>query len=105
MAAPLLDLQRDVGLYGLILLVPTVVVGLLVSAAVSAENTAAIVASSCGGLALLIGIGVLLAFVFAIWTQKAVVVCVARDVSAAEALRSGWARCGPTFAGTSSSTS
>jgi hypothetical protein len=29
--------------------------------------------------------------VIAIWTQKAVVVCVTRDVSAAEALRSGWA--------------
>ena len=27
----------------------------------------------------------------AIWTQKAVVVCIARDVSAAKAMRSGWA--------------
>jgi hypothetical protein len=78
------------GLYGLILLVPTLLFALLIVEAVSAENTAAIVASTCGGIALVVGIGVLLAFVFAIWTQKAVVVCVARDVSAAEALRSGW---------------
>jgi hypothetical protein len=79
------------GLYGLILLVPTLLFALLISAAIGAENTAAIVASSCGGLALFLGIAVLAGVVISIWTQKAVVVCVARDVSAAEALRSGWA--------------
>ncbi len=79
------------GLYGLILLGPTLLVALLMSAAIGAENTAAIVAASCGGLVLLVGIAVLVGVVISIWTQKAVVVCVARDVSAAEALRSGWA--------------
>jgi len=79
------------GLYGLLLLVPTLLFALLISFAFSAENTAAIVAATCGGVALLFGIAVLLAFVIAIWTQKAVVVCIARDVSAAKAMRSGWA--------------
>jgi hypothetical protein len=79
------------GLYGLILLVPTLLCALLMSAAIRAENTAAIVTASCGSLALLLGIAVLVGVVIAIWTQKAVVVCVTRDVSAAEALRSGWA--------------
>ena len=78
------------GLYGLILLVPTLLFALLMSAAIGAENTAAIVTASCGGLALLLGIAVLVGVVIAIWTQKAVVVCVARDVGAREALRSGW---------------
>jgi hypothetical protein len=79
------------GVYGLLLLVPTLLFALLISVAVSAENTAAVIAATCGGVALLVGIAVLLAFVIAIWTQKAVVICVARDLSAAAALRIGWA--------------
>lgn len=77
--------------YGLILILPTLIFALLVAVAVGAENTAAIVGATCLGVLLLIGFAVFFAFVIAIWTQKAVVVCVARGLPARDALRSGWA--------------
>jgi hypothetical protein len=77
-------------MYGLILLVPVALVGLLTTMAALSDNIAATVAASCGGLLLLALIAVPLGFVVAIWAQKAIIVCVARDVPAREALRSGW---------------
>jgi len=79
------------GLYGLLLLIPTLVFALLIAAAVGAESMAGIVTATCLGIALLVGVAIALAFVIGMWTQKAVVVCVARDVSTREALRGGWA--------------
>jgi hypothetical protein len=79
------------GLYGLILIVPTLIFGLLMAAAFAAQSTGGIVAATCLGVVLLVGVAVVFAFVIGIWTQKAVVVCVARDVPARDALREGWA--------------
>jgi hypothetical protein len=76
---------------GLILLLPIAIVGALTAWAVQAENVGGIVAASCGGVALLVIVGIPLAFVVAIWAQKAVIICVSRGVAAREALRSGWA--------------
>lgn len=75
----------------LILLVPIAIAGALTAWAVQAENAAAIVGVTCGGIALLLVVGIPLALVVAIWVQKAVIICVARGVAAPEALRSGWA--------------
>jgi len=78
------------GLCGLILLVPMLLVTALTIVAVRAENAPAIVAATCGGTALLLVVSIPLALVIAVWTQKATVICVARDTTAREALRSGW---------------
>lgn len=79
------------GLYGLIILVPVLLFALSISAAIVAESTAAIIGLSCLGVFLLIVVSVFFAFVIAMWTQKAVVVCVARDATVRDALHSGWA--------------
>ena len=79
------------GFAGLILLLPVAIIGALEAWAVSAENVGGIVAASCGGMALLVIIGIPLAFVTAIWSQKAVVIGLARGLAAREALRAGWA--------------
>lgn len=78
------------GVAGLILLIPTMVVTALTILAIRAENTGGIVGATCGGIALLIVVGIPLALVVSIWTQKAIVICVTRDTTAREALRSGW---------------
>lgn len=77
-------------MYGLLLLLPVLLVGALTLAAVRQQDPAAIVAASCGGLALLLVLAIPLGIVMAVWAQKAVVVCVARDLTAAEALSGGW---------------
>jgi len=79
------------GLYGLILIVPTLIFGLLMAAAFTAQSTAGIVAATCFGVVLIVGVAVVFAFVVGMWTQKAAVICVARDVPVREALRGGWA--------------
>jgi len=79
------------GMYGLILLIPVMLVGIVtVLAAASDAGVGPVVAVSCGGLALVILIAIPLALVIGMWTQKAVVVCVARNLTAGEALRDGW---------------
>jgi len=73
---------------GIILLVPlllTIVVMLLVSA------TGPKIALGCFGLAITFIIGIPLAVLTAIWTQKAIAVCVARGVAGRAALGQAWA--------------
>jgi hypothetical protein len=78
------------GFSALLFLLPLLVVGALLAAALNAGNTAAAIAASCGGLAILVIVAIPLGLVTALWAQKAVVICVARDTSARDALRSGW---------------
>lgn len=79
------------GMYGLILLIPVMLVGIVtVLAAASDAGIGPVVIVSCGGLALVILIAIPLALVIGMWTQKAVVVCVARNLTAGDALRDGW---------------
>jgi hypothetical protein len=78
-------------MFGLILLIPVIVLALLTMiAALSDAGMGAVVAATCGGLALVVIVAIPLALVIGTWTQKAVVVCLARDAGTAEALRSGW---------------
>jgi hypothetical protein len=78
------------GVAGVILLLPLMVMTALEILAIRAQNPAGILGASCGGMALLIVVGIPLALVVSVWTQKAIVVCVTRDTTAREALRSGW---------------
>jgi len=78
------------GVFGLILLVPVLILGALTIAAVRAQSLGGSIAAGCGGSVMLILITIPLAIVIGMWAQKAIVICIARDVSAAEALRSGW---------------
>ena len=78
------------GLAGLILMIPTMIMTALTILAIRAENPGGIIGATCGGTALFIAIGIPVALVFSVWTQKAIVICVARDTTAREALRSGW---------------
>jgi hypothetical protein len=78
------------GLYGLIVLVPLLITALLMYAANRAENPLGIAAAGCFGFALTVIVALPLAYVFGAWTEKAVVVCVTRELTARAALRSGW---------------
>jgi len=79
------------GYAGLLFLLPIFVVIALLAVAMSAGSMAGAIAASCGGLVLLVLVGIPIGLVTALWAQKAVVVCVTRDTGAREALRSGWA--------------
>ena len=73
---------------GIILLIPltlTIVMMLLVPA------TGPKIALGCFGLAITFLIGIPLAVITAIWTQKAIAVCVARGVAGRAALSQAWA--------------
>ena len=74
----------------LIFLLPLLIVIALMSLAMSTDNMAATIAASCGGLALLVLVAIPVGIVTAMWAQKAVVICVARDIGARDALRDGW---------------
>ena len=78
------------GYAALLFLLPLLLIVLLLAAAMSAGNMAVTIAASCGGLALLVLVAIPLGLVTSIWAQKAIVICVARDTSARDALRSGW---------------
>jgi hypothetical protein len=78
------------GFSSLVFLLPLLIVMALLAMAINAESTAGLIAASCGGLALLALVAIPLGIVTAMWAQKAVVICVARDTGAREALRSGW---------------
>lgn len=78
------------GYASLIFLLPLLIVMALLAMAINAESTAGLIAASCGGLALLALVAIPLGIVTAMWAQKAIVICVARDIGAREALRSGW---------------
>lgn len=78
------------GFCSLLFLLPLAVILALLALAMSADNTLATVAASCGGIVLLVLVAIPLGLVAALWAQKAVVICVARDTSARDALRSGW---------------
>jgi len=55
-----------------------------------AQERGARVAFGCGGLALVFLIGIPVSVVVAIWTQKAIAVCVARAATAGLALKQAW---------------
>jgi hypothetical protein len=78
------------GVCGLIFLIPLIVIVILTILAAMTSNAGVVVGMTCLSIALMILLGVPLALVCAVWTQKAIVVCVARDIGAREALRSGW---------------
>jgi hypothetical protein len=78
-------------MYGLILLIPVLLLAIVaVIAALSEASVGATIAATCGGIALVVIVAIPLALVIGMWTQKAVVVCLARNATAGEALRSGW---------------
>ena len=72
---------------GLILLIPLL---LSMVAMLLAQENGARVAFGCGGLALTFLIGIPVWVVVAIWTQKAIAVCVARAATAGTALKQAW---------------
>src|SRR4029079_1444806 len=74
----------------LVFLLPLLIVMALLAMAINAESTAGLIAASCCGLALLVLVAIPLGIVTAMWAQKAVVICVARDIGARDALRDGW---------------
>ena len=69
---------------GLIVLVPAVIT---IAAMLLVDATGARVAVGCGGLAFTVLLLIPTAFVMAVWTQKAITICVARAVGAVESLR------------------
>jgi hypothetical protein len=75
---------------GLIVLVPLLITALLMYMGSGGESPAGVAVAGCGGLALSLLIAVPAAYLAGMWTQKAVVVCVGRDLSAREAMRIGW---------------
>lgn len=78
------------GFSSLVFLLPLLIVMALLAMAINAESTAGLIAASCGGLALLALVAIPLGIVTAMWAQKAIVICVARDIGARDALRDGW---------------
>jgi hypothetical protein len=76
--------------FGLIVLAPLLLTALLMYMGFRAESPAGIAVAGCGGLALALIVSLPATFLVGMWTQKAVVVCVGRDLSAREAMRVGW---------------
>jgi hypothetical protein len=72
---------------GLIMLIPLILT-LAVMFAIS--DTAARVIAGCGGLVLSFVIMLPVAIIVAIWTQKAITVCVARALTTTDAMRVAW---------------
>lgn len=72
---------------GLVLLIPLL---LTLIAMFLVEDPKPKIALGCGGLAITFIIGVPVAVIVAIWTQKAIAVCVARAAGAGAALRQAW---------------
>ena len=77
------------GLGLLIILVPLLVITIL--AFVLRENPPAAIGLSCVGLVFLVFIGIGVSIVTYIWCEKAIVVSIARNTSAAEAMSAAWA--------------
>lgn len=71
----------------LILLVPLL---LTIVAMFLAQENSARVAFGCGGIAIAIIIAIPISVVVAIWTQKAIALCVARAATAGAALKQAW---------------
>lgn len=72
---------------GLIILIPLLVTMVLMLAV---GDTAGRVVTGCGGLLLTVIVAIPVGVVTAIWTQKAITICVARAATAGVALRSAW---------------
>jgi hypothetical protein len=72
---------------GLIILIPLLITMVLM---VAVGDTAAKVMAGCAGLLLAVIIAIPVGVVTAIWTQKAITICVARAATAGVALRSAW---------------
>jgi len=75
------------GLGGLIILIPLL---LTIVGMIAVNDTGARVAVGCGGLALSLLILIPIGVIIAVWTQKAIAICVARLATATVALRQGW---------------
>lgn len=75
------------GFGGLVMLVPLVAA---LAAMFAVSDSGARVAIGCGGIALSILVILPIAVFIALWTQKAIVVCVSRRTSANDSLREGW---------------
>jgi hypothetical protein len=71
----------------LIILVPLV---LTIVSMLLADTAGPRVAIGCGGLAISVIIFIPVAIIVAIWTQKAIAICVARAATAGAALRTAW---------------
>ena len=72
---------------GLILLIP---LALTMVAMLLAQENGARIAFGCGGLAIVFITGIPVFVVVAIWTQKAIAVCVARAATAGTSLKQAW---------------
>ena len=72
---------------GLILLVPLI---LTLAAMFAVREAGPRIAFGCAGLALVVLLLIPTAIVVGMWTQKAIVICVARGAGAAHALREAW---------------
>lgn len=75
------------GIGGLVILIPLLITlaGMLLI-----DETGGRLALACIGIALAVLLGLPLALFIAVWTQKAIAVCVARAESANASLRDGW---------------
>jgi hypothetical protein len=72
---------------GLILLIPLL---LTIFGMIAVDEPGPRVAMGCGGLAITLLFLIPISIVIAIWTQKAIAVCVARTATASESLKLGW---------------
>lgn len=75
---------------GLILLIPIVITFVLLIPTMASDSAPAMVAVSCGGLALIVVVAFPVAIITAIWTQRAILICIAADTAVRDALRAGW---------------
>jgi hypothetical protein len=78
------------GLFGLIVLIPLLLVLILTVATAAADSVPLTLGIACGGLGLVTLVAIPTGLLVGMWSQKAVVVCVARDLPARDALRAGW---------------
>lgn len=78
------------GLFGLIVLIPLLIVLILTVAAAAADSVPLTLGIACGGIALVTLVAIPTGLLVGMWSQKAIIVCVARDLPARESLRTGW---------------
>lgn len=74
----------------LILLIPIIPVLIGTIAFASSQNVAGAVATGCGGMALIVLVAIPVSFVVGVWTEKATVLLIGRDLPLRVAIREGW---------------